>query len=471
MHALDALFQPWSEGWRALQAQAVANAVAAFAARAAARYGGGGGGGGRGGGGAGAARLPPVVFGGDCNSLSGRVFDIFEPPCEGPTAPSAAYTLLSTGALAASHAAHPQCWALQWAARAVKLSGCGERDVQRARRRAWREFVRARQLAVQPPAGAASTSGCSGGAAATPAAAPAPAAGAAAQPLTIPLALQSAAVAATGREPALTFNGPYFSGTIDYIWCSRAGLEATGWLAMPWDVDAALPGAAGAAADLRDRRRTGSRAPSPERAAAADALAGAAAARLSAPAEPVRMEKSVEQQRREAAAEVRKAAALLAASGVDDARRAPMLEDPADANRRSHWIPCADCESFGGGGWAAGNLEEVFAHNYRTAALAIQVESRSIKHPPSMRRSHTLARAATTRPPALPLKTTNDGHRTTAAILTTRQTRATTSRSASSCSSCEVMGDGCGWMGVCDVMAGQIRSMDGDVLHGGDVIE
>jgi hypothetical protein len=38
-----------------------------------------------------------------------------------------------------------------------------------------------------------------------------------------------------GCEPALTFYGPSFAGTIDYTWATPRTLRAVGWLCMPWD--------------------------------------------------------------------------------------------------------------------------------------------------------------------------------------------------------------------------------------------
>lgn len=48
-------------------------------------------------------------------------------------------------------------------------------------------------------------------------------------------ALQSSAVAATGHEPALTFNSNRFAATLDYVWMTPASVEAVGWLCMPWE--------------------------------------------------------------------------------------------------------------------------------------------------------------------------------------------------------------------------------------------
>lgn len=69
-----------------------------------------------------------------------------------------------------------------------------------------------------------------------------------------PLALESAAVAAWGREPAVTNKTGSFAGTLDYVWLSQQHWAVSAALQLPYRFD---PGPASQAAvvwpdDVRD---------------------------------------------------------------------------------------------------------------------------------------------------------------------------------------------------------------------------
>lgn len=146
------------------------------------------------GGGSGASGLPPLILGGDFNSLP-----LDRPSNEAPGAPSCgglpsgAYELLTTGRLAPGHPHHPA--RQRGGAAGVTFSTAG-----------WGALASARAVA--------------GGRAAAPAACTRP---------------RGAACGQVGAaEPALTTRTTQFEGTLDYIFVSPAHWRVTGVLEDPW---------------------------------------------------------------------------------------------------------------------------------------------------------------------------------------------------------------------------------------------